>query len=159
MEDIHNPDQDVESSDDGLIQPAAYQCSRVPLIARRWTRARSTHADTSATTWGRDRVPKWLYGSYTSLVVDLVNEATPDSEKKFRWVKCGLLMKPCTQSRAPRTSSSAIITRFRLKETFSLEVPGSRMIRDVSWNTCNKRQNLQITYCNNALHHWSQHIH
>ena len=59
----------------------------------------------------------------------------PESERKFRLVKCGLLTKSCTQSRAPRTSSPQIITRSRMMMNFSPEAPGPRTMRAVCWNT------------------------
>ena len=55
------------------------------------------------------------------------------ARKKCRWVKFGLLMKSCRQSRAPRTSCSRIMSRSRLMTNFSLEVSGPRTIRAVSW--------------------------
>ena len=71
----------------------------------------------------------------SQIAADSVNIVTPESKKKLRWVKCGLLTKSCTQSRAPRTSSSLIMTRARLMMNFSPEVTGPRTSRTVSWKT------------------------
>ena len=85
---------------------------------------------------------QFLHRSKTALLVmlsqlaaDSANIVTPESEKKFRWVKCGLLMKSCTQSRGPRTSSSRIMTRSRLVTNFPSEITGPRTIRAASWKT------------------------
>ena len=69
------------------------------------------------------------------IAADSVHIATPESEKKSCWVKCGLITKYYTQSRAPRTSSSQIIARSRLMMNFSKEVTGPPTIRAVCWNT------------------------
>ena len=103
---------------------------RIPLhlwildTALRRCTAWFTLAQTSATTCERDAVSTWLQGSKTALLVmllqiaaDSANIATPESEKSFRWVKCGLLTKFCTQSRAPFTSSSQTNIRSRLMMT------------------------------------------
>ena len=110
---ILTPDRDVESSDDGLIPPTAYHCSCESFNILRRSRASFTHPQTSATTWERDVVSTWLHGSKTALCVilseiaaDSVNIAVPESEKKLRCVKCGLLAKSCTQRIAFCTSSS-----------------------------------------------------
>ena len=142
---ILTPDRDAEPSDDGLMPPTAYHCSCEPFIALRRSTAWSTQAQTSSTTCGRDAVSTRLHGSKTALLVmlsqiaaDLADIVTPESEKKFRWVKCGLLTKPCTQSRAPRTSSSLMMTRSSLMTNFSPKVTGPRSNRAVSWKTYKK---------------------
>ena len=118
---ILTPDRDVESSDDGLIPPTAYHCSCESFNILRRLRASLTHPQTSATTWEQEVVSTWLPGSKTALCVilseiaaDSVNIAIPESEKKLRCVKCGLLTKSCTQRIALCTSSSQIITRSKL---------------------------------------------
>ena len=63
----------------------------------------------------------------------------PESEKKFLWVKGGLLTKSCTQSRAPRTSSWEIIIGSKLMMNLSQEVTGPRTMRAVSWSTWEKQ--------------------
>ena len=71
----------------------------------------------------------------SQIAADSAIIVTPESEKKFRWVKCGLLTKFCTQSRAPPTSSLCIMTRSRLMPNFSPEVTGPHTIKAVSWKT------------------------
>ena len=139
---ILTPDRDAESSEDCLMPPTAYHCSCESLTALRRSIARFTHAQTSATTCEPDAVSTWLLGSKTALFVrlsqfaaDSANIAMPESEKKLLCVKCGLLTKPCTQSRAPRTSSSQIMTSSRLMTKLSPEVAGPRTMRAVCWNT------------------------
>ena len=97
---ILTPDRDVESSDDGLIPPTAYHSSCESFNILRRSRASLTHPQTSATTWERDVVSMWLHGSKIALCVilseiaaDSVNIVIPESEKKLRCVKCGLLTK------------------------------------------------------------------
>ena len=114
---ILTPDRDVESSDDGLTPPTAYHCFCESLITLRRSRASFTHPHTSATTWEEDVVSTWLHGSKTALCVilsemaaDSANMAMPESEKKFRWVKCGHLTNSCTQRMALCTSSAQTIT-------------------------------------------------
>ena len=162
---ILTPDRDVESSDDGLMPPTAYHCSCESLTNLRQSRASLTHPHMSAATWERDVVSKWLHGSKTALCVilsemaaDLVNMAIPESEKKFRWVKCGLLTKSCTQRMALCTSSAQIITRCKLMMNRPPQVTGPRTIRAVSWKTWkNKISILQLT--NHAtLPYWSRYI-
>ena len=118
---ILTPDRNVESSHDGLMPPTAYHCSCESLTTLRQSRASVTHPHTSATTWERDALSNWLHSSKTALCVilseiaaDSANMAMPESEKKFRWVKCGLLTKSCTQRMALCTSSAQIITRSKL---------------------------------------------
>ena len=82
----------------------------------------------------------------------------PESEKKFLCVKCGLLTKSCTPSRAPRTSSSQIITQSRLMMNLSPEVTGSRTIRAVSWNTWEKQDDLIPTQQSEVFTFWSRYI-
>ena len=123
--------------------PVATYRSCESWTALRESTAWFTHAQNSVTTWEREAVAvyTWLQGSKTSIIVrlsqiaaDSANIAMPVLEKKFLWVKCGLLTKSCTQSRAPRISSSQIITRSRLTMNLSLEVTGPRTIA-VSRNT------------------------
>ena len=111
---ILTPDRDVESSDDGLMPPTAYHCSCEPFNNLRRSRASFKHPHMSTTAWEREVVSTWSHGSKTALCVillemaaDSANMAIPESEKKFRWVKCGLLTKSCTQRMAFCTSSSA----------------------------------------------------
>ena len=139
---ILTPDRDAKSSDDGLMPSTAYYCSCESVTALRLSTAWFLQAQTSATTCERDSVSTWLHGSKTVLIVmvseiatDSANIVTPESGKNFHCVKCGLLTKSCTQSRAPRTSSSQIITRSRLMTNFSPEVTGPRTMRAVSWKT------------------------
>ena len=122
-----------------LMPPTAYHCSCESLTALRRSTAWFTQAKTSVTTCERDTVFTWLHGSKTALFVilsqieaDSVNLATPESEKKFHWVKCGFLTKSCTQSRAPRTSSSQIMTRSTLMTNPSPEIAGPRTMRAVN---------------------------
>ena len=75
----------------------------------------------------------------SQIPAESTNIATPESEKKFRWMKCGLLKKSCTQSGALRTSSSQIITRSRLMMNLLPEATGPRTIRALSWNTWNNK--------------------
>ena len=140
---ILTPDRGAESSDDDLMPPTAYHYSCESLTTLRRSTAWFTQAQTSATTCERDAVSWWLHGSKTALLVmlsqlaaDSANIVTPESERKFRWVKCGLLTKSCTQSRAQRTSSSRIMTRSNLMTNFSPEITGPRTIKAVSWKTC-----------------------
>ena len=146
---ILTPDRDAESSDDGLKPPTAYHCSCESLTALRRSTAWLTQAQTPANTCERDAVSTWLHGSKTALLVmlsqiaaDSANIVTPESEKKFRWVKWGLLTKSSTQSRAPRTSSSCIMPRSRLMTNFSPKVTGPRTMRAVNWKTYKNK----ITY-------------
>ena len=88
---ILTPDQDVESSDDGLMPPTADNCSCEFFTTLRRSKASFKHPHTSATTWERDVVSTWLHGSKTELCVilseaaaDSANMAIPESEKKFR---------------------------------------------------------------------------
>jgi len=90
----------------------------------------------------------------SQISADSANIATPESEKKFRWVKCGLLTKSCTQRRAPRISSSQIITRSRLMMNFSLEETGPRTMRAVSWNTWEKQDDFFPTQTIPKLYHF-----
>ena len=140
------PVRDAESSDDGLMPPTAYHCFCESLTALRRSTAWFRQAQTSATSCELDAVSTWLHGLKTALFVMLsqiaaesANIAMPESVKKFLWVKCGFLTKSCTQSRAPRTPSSQIITRSRLMMIFLPEVTGPRTIRTVSWNTWKNR--------------------
>ena len=139
---IVTPDRDVESSDDGLMPPTAYDCSCEPFNILGRSRASLTHPRTSATTWERDVVSTWLHGSKTALRVilseiaaDSFNMVIPESEKKVRCVKCGLLTKSCTQRMALCTSSSQIITRSKLMMNRPPQVTGPRTIRAVRWKT------------------------
>ena len=150
---ILTPDRNVESSDDGLMPPTAYHCSCESLITLRRSRASFTHPHTSATTWEQDVVSPWLNGSKTALCVilsemaaDSANMAMPESKKKFRWVKCGLLTKSCTQRMELCTSSAQIITRSKLMMNCLPQVTGPRTIRAVSWKTWkNKISLFQLT--------------
>ena len=142
---ILTPDRDAESSEDVLMAPTVFHCSCESLTTLCRSTAWLTQAQTSANTCERDVVSACLHGSKTAVLVmlsqiaaDSANIVTPEFEKKFRWVKCGLLTKSCTQSRAPRTSSSRIMTRSRLMTNFSPEVTGPRTIRAVSWKTYKK---------------------
>ena len=136
---ILTQDRDVESSDDGLIPPYAYHCSCESFNILRRPRASLTHPQTSATTRERDVVSTWLHGSKTALGVilseiaaDSVNMAIPESEKKLRCVKCGLLTKSCTQRIALCTSSLQIITRTKLMMNRPPQVNGPRTMRAVN---------------------------
>ena len=107
---IVTPDRDAESSEECLMPPTAYHWSCESLTALRQSKAWFMQAQTSATTCERNLVSTWLHGSNTALLkilsqiaADLANIVTLESEKKFRLVKCGLLTKSCTHSRAPRT--------------------------------------------------------
>ena len=149
---ILTPDRDAKSSEDGLMPTTAYHCYCEYLTALRRSTARLTQAQTAATSYEQDAVSTWLQGSKTALPVTLseitagsANIAIPESEKKFHWVKCEPLTKSCTQSRAPRNSSSGIITRYRLMMNFSPEVTGPRKMRVVSWNTWRKPENSLTT--------------
>ena len=139
---ILTPDRDAESSDDGLIPPTAYHCSWESFNTLRRSRASLTHPQTSVTTWERDVVSTWLHGSKTALCVilsdiaaDSVNMTIPESEKKLRCVKYGLLTKFCTQRIALCTSSSPIITPSKLTMNRPPLVTGPRTIRAVNWKT------------------------
>ena len=97
---ILTPDRDVEPSEDCLIPPTAYHCSCESFNNLRRSRASLTHPQTSATTWERNIVSTWLHGSKAALCVilsdiaaDSVNKAIPESEKRLRCVKWGLLTK------------------------------------------------------------------
>ena len=150
---ILTPDRDVESSDDGLMPPTAYHCSCESLTTLRRSRASFTHPYTSATTWERDVVSTWLHDSKTALcvilsemVADSANMAMPESEKKFRWVKCTLLTKSCTQRMALCTSSAQIITRSKLMMNRPPQVTGPGTKRAVSCKTWkNKISIFQLT--------------
>ena len=142
---ILTPDRNVESSDDGLMPPTAYHCSCESLTTLRRSRASFTHPHTSATSWERDVVSTWLHGSKTALCVipseiaaDSADMAIPEPEKKFRWVKCGLLTKSRTQRMALCTSYSHIITRSKLLMNGPPQVTGPRKIRPSSWKTWTK---------------------
>ena len=118
---ILTSESNAESSDDGLSPPTAYHCSWESFNTLRRARASLTHPQKSATTCARDVVSTWLHGSKTALCVipsdiaaDSVNMAIPESEKKVRCVKCGLLTKSWTQRTALCTSSSPIITPSKL---------------------------------------------
>ena len=146
---ILTPDRDAESSDDGLMPPTAYHCSCESLTALRRSRAWLTHPHTSDTTWEQDVVSTWLHGSKTALCVilsftaaDSANIAMPESEKKFRCVKCGLLKKSSTQRNALCTSSEQIITRSKLIRNRPPQVTGPRTIRAVSWKTWKDKINI-----------------
>ena len=139
---ILTPDRDVESSDDNLIPPTAYHCSCESFNILRRSRTSLTHPQTSATTWERDVISTWLHGSKTVLFVilseiaaDSVNIAIPESEKKLRCVKCGLLTKSCTERIALCTSSSQIIIRSELMMNCPPQVTGPRTMRAVNWKT------------------------
>ena len=143
---ILTPDRDVESSDDGLMPPTAYHCSCESFTILRRSRASFTYRQTSATTWERDAVSTWLHGSKRALCVilselaaDSTNMAIPDSEKKLRWVKCGLCTKSWRQRRALCTSCSQIITPSRLMMNRPPLVTGPRTIRAVNWKTWEKQ--------------------
>ena len=102
----------------------------------------------------------WLHGSKTGLCVmlseraaDSANMAIPESEKKFRWVKCGLLTKSCTQRMALCTSSSQIITRSKLMMNRPPQVNDPRTIRAVSWKTWKKQRQYFATVTITQLYH------
>ena len=162
---ILTPDRDVESSDDGLMPPTAYHCPCESLTTLRRPRASFTHPHTSATTWEQNVVSTWLHGSKTTLCLilsemaaDSANMTMPESEKKFRWVKCGLLTKSCTQRMALCTSFAQINTRSKLMMNHPPQVTSPRTIRAVSWKTWkNKISFFQLT--NHAtLPYWSRYI-
>ena len=139
---ILTQDRDVESSDYGLIPPTAYHCSCESFNILRLSRASLTHPQTSATTLERDVVSTWLHGSKTALCVilsdiaaDSVNMAIPESEKKLRCVKWGLLTKSWTQRIALCTSALQIITRFKLMMNRPTQVTGPSTMRVVNWKT------------------------
>ena len=162
---ILTPDRDVESSDDGLMPPTAYHCSFESFTNLRRSRASFTHPHTSATTWERDVVSTWLHGSKTALCVilselaaDSTNMAIPESEKKFRWLKCGLPTKSCTQRMARCTSSSQIITRSKLVMNRPPQDTGPRTIRAVSWKSWKTRSGFFQHNNHVTLPHWSQYI-
>ena len=74
--------------------------------------------------------------------------AIPESEKEYRWVKCGLLTNSCTQRMALCTSSPQIITRFKLMMNCPPQVTGPRTMIAVSWKTWKTRSifpNVTIT--------------
>ena len=152
---ILTPDRDVESSDDGLMPPTACDCSCESFTTLRRSRASFTQPHTSATTWEQNVVSTWLYSSKIALCVilsemdaDSANIAIPESEKKFRWVKCGLLIKSCTQRMALSSSSSQIITRSNLMMNRPPQVTGPRTKRAVSWKNWKTRSvfsNITIT--------------
>ena len=73
------------------------------------------------------------------IATDSANIAMPESEKKFLWVKCGLITKSCTHSRALRTSSSQIITCSRLVVNLSLKLL-ARVQRELSAGTPGKNK-------------------
>ena len=94
---ILTPDWDVESSDDGLMPPTAYHCSceffHHPTPIKSFIQAPTTRQPPPE---NEDVVSMWLHGSKAELCVilsetaaDSANMAIPESEKKFRWVKCG----------------------------------------------------------------------
>ena len=148
---ILTPDRDADSSDDGLIPPTAYHCSWESFNTLRRSRASLTHPQTSTTTCERDVVSTWLHGSKTALCVilsdmaaDSVNMAIPETEKKLRCVKCGLLTKSWTQRIALWTSSSPIITPSKLTMNRPPLVTGPRTTRAVSWKTW-KQQNQDFS--------------
>ena len=162
---ILTPDRDVESSDDGLMPPTAFHCFCKPFTNLRRSRASFKHPHMSATTWERDVVSKWAHGSKTALCVivsemaaDSANMAIPESEKKFRWVKCGLLNKSCTQRMALCISTSQIITRSKLMTIRPSKVTGPRTIWAVSWK--NWKNKISIFQHNDhvTLPYWSQYI-
>ena len=143
MVDIWTADRGAQTSEEGRTPMAANQCCHESLMTRWRSAARSRQAHKSEFTWERYVVPTRLQSSKTALVVrlsqiaaDSVREETPELESELRWVKCGLLTKSCTQSRAPRNSSSAIASWFILVENFSWRVAGLRRTKAVSSNTC-----------------------
>ena len=144
--------RDPESSEDGLTPSTAYHYSCESLTTILQSTARLKRAETPATIWEPDGAITWLQDSYTALVVkllevaaDSVNIATPESEKKFLWVNCGLLTKTFTLSRAPRISSWGTITRSRLITNFSPEVTDPQTMGAVSYNNCNKDNSVMTS--------------
>ena len=162
---ILTPHRDVEPSHDGLMPPTAYHYSCESFTTLRRSRASFKHPHTSATTWERDVVSTWLHGSKTALSVtlsemtaDSANMAIPVSEKKFRWLKCGLLKKSCTQRMAPCTSSAQIITRSKLMMSRPPQVTGPRTIRAVSWKTWKNKIKMFQPGNHATLPYWSRYI-
>ena len=163
--DILTPDRDVESSDDSLMPPTAYHFSCEFFTTLRRSRASFKHPHTSATTWERNVVSTWLHGSKVALCVilsetaaDSANMAIPESEKKFRWVKCGLLTKSCTQRVALCTSCSQIITRSKLMMNRPPQVTGPRTIRAVSWKTWKNKISISQRDVHTTLPYWPRYI-
>ena len=158
-------DRDVESSDHGLMPPTAYHCSCESFTNLRRSRASFKHPHTSATTREQDIVSTWPHGSKTALCVilskmaaDSANMAIPESEKKFCWVKCGLLTKSCRQRMALCTSSSQIITRSELMTNRPPQVTGPHTIRAVSWKTWKNKISIFQHNDHVTLPYWSQYI-
>ena len=146
---ILTPDRDVESSDDSVMPSTAYHCSSESFTILRRSRASVTHTQTSATTWEWDVVSTWFHGSKTALcailsemAADSVNMAIPESEKKFRCVKCGLLTKSWTQRMALCTSSAQIITPSKIMVNRPPQVTGPRTMRAVNWKTWKNKTNI-----------------
>ena len=92
------------------------------------------------------------------MAADSANMAIPESEKKFRWVKCGLLTKSCTQRMALCTSSSQIITRPKLMTNRPPKVTGPRTIRAVSWKTWKNKISIFQHNDHVTLPYWLQYI-
>ena len=107
-------------------------------------------------------VAPWLENStvmiLSEMAADSANMAIPESKKNFRWVKCGLLTKSCTQRMALCTSSSQIITRSKLMMNRPRQVTGPRTIRAVSWKTWQNK--ISIFQCNDhaTLPCWPRYI-
>ena len=162
---ILTPDREAESSYDGLMPPTAYHCFCESLTTLRRSRAWVTHPHTPATTWERVVVSTWLHSSKTALCVilsglaaDSANMAAPESEKKFRWLKFGLLTKSCTQRMALCKSSVQIITGSKLIKNRLPQITGPRTIGAVSWKTWKNK--IKIFQLNNreTLPLWSRYI-
>ena len=162
---ILTPDRDVESSDDNLMPLTAYHCSCESFTNLRRSRASFKHPHTSATTWEQDVVSTWPHGSKTALCLilsemaaDSANMAIPESEKKFRWVKCGRLTKSRTQRMALCTSFSPIITRSKLIMNRPPQVTGPRTKRAVSWKTWKNKISIFQHNDHVTLQYWSRYI-
>ena len=80
-------------------------------------------------------VAPWLCVILSEMAADSANMAIPESGKKFRWIKCGLLTKSCTQRMSLCSSSAQIITRSKLMMNCPPQVTGPRTRRAVSWKT------------------------
>ena len=89
---------------------------------------------------------------------DSANIAMPESEKKFRGVKCGLLTTSFTQRMALCTSSVQIITRSELIRNRPPQVTGPRTIRAVSWKTWKDKINIFQLNNHETLPNWSRYI-
>ena len=103
----------------------AFHCSLLSFTTRRRSTALFKHVHRFDTICVDELVFTGFHSAYTGLLVMLPqiaaasgNMKTPESEEKFRWVKCGFLTKACKQSKTPCTSS-LIATRPQLTTKFS----------------------------------------